>query len=113
MNAADVGIRSRAAELLLAFLGAGTLAVAVMTVAPTASSALCPGGTILDPITGVCWSQNSPSNSWGGSGNIPCLPGRLGLCLGALQNTSIPGAQLRPMPPAGPAPRSGPRGTWP
>lgn len=37
--------------------------------------------------------------------------GRLGLCLGGLG--PIPGAALRPMPPAGPAPRVGPRGTWP
>jgi hypothetical protein len=37
----------------------------------------------------------------------------LGLCLSALQNTPIPGAALRPMPPAGPAPRVGPHGTWP
>ena len=34
-------------------------------------------------------------------GNIPCLPGRLGLCLGALQNTPIPGAALQPQAPAG------------
>ena len=66
-----------------------TLAAGAMTAAPTARSAMCPGGTVLDPITGVCWSQNNPSNSWGGSGNIPCLPGRLGLCLGALQNTPL------------------------
>ena len=37
--------------------------------------------------------------------------GRLGLCLGGLR--PIPGAALRPVPPAGPAPRVGPRGTWP
>lgn len=37
--------------------------------------------------------------------------GRLGLCLGGLR--PIPGAALRPVPPPGPAPRVGPRGTWP
>jgi len=36
---------------------------------------------------------------------------RLGFCLGGLR--PVPGAALRPVPPAGPAPRVGPRGTWP
>jgi hypothetical protein len=104
--------RTRASRLMLTVLAGAVMGSASLIAAPTAS-ALCPGGTVLDPRTGVCWSQVNPSNSWGGSGNIPCLPGRLGLCLGALQNTPIPGAALRPKPGAGPAPRSGPRGTWP
>lgn len=78
------------------------------------TSAPCPGGSTLDPTTGICWSENSPSDSLGGSGNIPCLPGRLGLCLGALQNIPVPGSALQTTyPPAGPAPRSGPMGTRP
>lgn len=82
---------------------AGLLVAAqLMTAAP--AHAMCPGGQWEDPITGVCWSQNAPSNSYGGSGNIPCLPGRLGLCLAALQNTPIPGS-TRPGP--------NPNGTWP
>ena len=105
--------RIRAAKALLSSLSGVVLASAALIAAPQAASEFCPGGTIGDPITGVCWSQNNPSNSWGGSGNIPCLPGRLGLCLSALQNTPVPGAALRPMPPAGPAPRVGPHGTWP
>lgn len=106
-------IRTRTPALLLATLCSAVLAWAVVTVAPMATSAPCPGASILDPTTGVCWSQNNPSNSKGGSGNIPCLPGRLGLCLGALQNTPIPGTALQTHPPAGAAPRTGPRGTWP
>ncbi|MBP3084170.1 hypothetical protein [Mycolicibacterium fortuitum] len=107
-------IRTRASELLLATLCSTMLAAAVLTSAPAATSAPCPGGSTLDPTTGICWSENSPSNSLGGSGNIPCLPGRLGLCLGALQNTPVPGSALQTTyPPAGPAPRSGPKGTWP
>lgn len=43
-------------------------------------------------------------------GHSNCF-GRLGLCLGGLR--PIPGAALRPVPPPGPAPRVGPRGTWP
>lgn len=49
-----------------------------------------------------------PTIRIGGGGG--CF-GRLGLCLGGLR--TIPGAALRPVPPPGPAPRVGPRGTWP
>ncbi|MBU9765571.1 hypothetical protein FR943_17170 [Mycobacterium sp. TNTM28] len=106
-------IRTRAPELLLATLCSAVLASAVVTAAPSAHSAPCPGGAVLDPITGVCWSQNDPTNTLGRSGNNSCMPGRLGLCLGALQNTPTPGSALKTQPPAGPAPRSGPKGTWP
>ncbi|MFN8044012.1 MAG: hypothetical protein U0S13_11825 [Mycobacterium sp.] len=95
-------IGTKASKLIVACLGTWLLApFALMAAAPTATAATCPGGQILDPTTGICWSQNNPSNSYGGSGNIPCLPGRLGLCLGALQNTPIPGAALQPQAPAG------------
>lgn len=49
-----------------------------------------------------------PTITIGGRGG--CF-GRLGLCLGGLR--PVPGAALHPVPPAGPAPRVGPRGTWP
>jgi len=88
---------------LAATFGGILLSTQLMTAAPS-EAAGCPGGQWQDPITGVCWSQNSPSNSYGGSGNIPCLPGRLGLCLGALQNTAIPGSTL-------PGPNR--NGSWP
>lgn len=106
-------IRTRVLKPLIPLLCGALLASGALIEAPTAS-AMCVGGTVLDPRTGICWSQVSPSNSFGGNGNIPCLPGRLGLCLGALQNTPLPGAQLWPATPApGAAPRTGPRGTWP
>jgi len=89
--------------LLAGAVAAALLTVPAITVAP-AIAAPCSGGQWEDPITGVCWSQNNPSNSYGGSGNIPCMPGRLGLCLGALQNTPIPGATL---------PGANRNGTWP
>ena len=96
-------IRSTASRLLAAaVLGAGMMA-APITVSMV-DAAPCPGGQWADPITGICWSQNSPSNSYGGSGNIPCLPGRLGLCMAALQNTPIPGSTL---------PGPNPNGSWP
>lgn len=95
-------IRFTASRLLLAAVCGGALLSGPVLAAPPAAAMNCPGGQVADPITGICWSQNSPSNSFGGSGNIPCLPGRLGLCLGAMQNTPIPGAALRPAVPAGP-----------
>lgn len=98
-------IRSTASRLLAAStLGA---ALALTPMLPTADAAGCAGGQWQDPITGVCWSQNNPQNSYGGSGNIPCLPGRLGLCLSALQNTPIPGSTLKT--PSG----ANPNGSWP
>lgn len=84
-------MRSTVSRLLVA----GALGAAVvwtpMTVGP-ADAAPCPGGAIGDPITGVCWSQ-SQGVSISGTGGT-CMPGRLGLCLGALQNSQIPGANL-------------------
>lgn len=100
-------IRLVASRLLLAGAVAGSLLATPMAAPmamPLATGAPCPGGQWQDPITGVCWSQNNPTNSYGGSGNIPCMPGRLGLCLGALQNTPIPGATL---------PGANRNGTWP
>ena len=96
--------RYTSSRLLAAAALGGALLAGPVIGAPVAPAAPCPGGQWSDPITGLCWSQNSPSNSYGGSGNIPCLPGRLGLCLGALQNTPIPGATL---------PGVNPNGTWP
>lgn len=54
--------------------------------APSAFAAPCPAGTIADPVTGVCWSQSQGSIGITGTGGV-CLPGRLGLCLGALPRT--------------------------
>lgn len=88
-----MSIRSTSSRLVAAVVLGGAL-LSAPTVA-TANAAPCPGGQWADPITGLCWSQNSPSNSYGGSGNIPCLPGRLGLCIAALNNTPIPGAALQ------------------
>lgn len=100
-------IRFTASRLLAAaVLGAGLVSGPLISASPAdaAPTGPCTGGQWKDPVTGVCWSQNSPSNSYGGSGNIPCLPGRLGLCLGALQNTPVPGATL---------PGPNPNGSWP
>lgn len=97
-----IGTKASGAMLAAAF-GGIVLSTQLLTGAP-AQAAGCSGGQWQDPITGVCWSQNNPSNSYGGSGNIPCMPGRLGLCLSALQNTPIPGSTL-------PGPNR--NGSWP
>lgn len=92
-----------------ALMFAVSVCIGLLLSAPstTAQPALrCPGGTVADPKTGICWSSNQYNH---GSGNRPCLPGRLGLCLGALQNSPTPGAALQPATPGGPAPRP----SWP
>jgi hypothetical protein len=78
-----------------------------MITAPSAFAAPCAGGTIADPVTGVCWSQSQGSIGITGTGGV-CLPGRLGLCLGALQNSQMPGANLPTNTTAGPN-----RTSWP
>ncbi|MCX2929471.1 hypothetical protein ORI20_04245 [Mycobacterium sp. CVI_P3] len=77
-------------------------------VATPVAHAACNAGQVADPRTGVCWSQAQSTLGISGTGGI-CLPGRLGLCMAALQNSTIPGANLAvPAPPAGPAPSSWP-----
>ena len=102
-------IRFTASRLLAAAACAGALLSAPMISASPASAAPCPGGAISDPVTGVCWSQSQGSIGITGTGGI-CLPGRLGLCLGALQNSQIPGANLPDNTVAGP---SRTPGGWP
>jgi hypothetical protein len=97
--------RVRVSSLLMAVFWGGVSVSAFLGGSPTASATTCPGGTVQDPITGICWSSNQPNI---GAGNNSCLPGRLGLCLGALQNAPVPGAALKPNPPAGQAPSSWP-----
>lgn len=93
---------NRIRESVRACLCVFLIAPAVLLSAPTAVADDDGGGG-----EGGGWG---PTISIGIGGRGGCF-GRLGLCLGGLG--PIPGAALRPMPPAGPAPRSGPRGTWP
>lgn len=76
--------------------------------APIASAA-CTGGNVADPITGVCWAPSQFGSGISGTGGT-CLPGRLGLCLGALQNSQMPGANLPVNSGAGPSRQPG---SWP
>ena len=102
--------RNRICQFVLAWVcvsivaSAAPLAPVVLMSTPTAAAD--EGGGDGDGGEGGSWG---PSISFGGRG--ACFGGRLGLCLGGLR--PIPGAALRPVPPAGPAPRVGPRGTWP
>lgn len=100
-------IRFTASRLLAAAVLGAALVSPTITASP-AVAAPCPGGAIPDPITGLCWSQSKGVTISGTGGT--CMPGRLGLCLGALQNSQIPGANLSPKPPAGSAPAPG---SWP
>ncbi len=100
-------IRSTASRLLAAaVLGCGLMS-APMVAAQSAFAAPCAGGTVADPVTGVCWPQTKGITGLTGTGGV-CLPGRLGLCLGALQNSQMPGANL----PTNTGVTSG-RQTWP
>jgi len=100
-------IRFTASRLLMAGVCAGALLSAPVLTAPPAPAAPCSGNQVADPITGVCWSPSQFGSGISGTGGT-CLPGRLGLCLGALQNSQIPGANL----PTNTGVTSG-RQTWP
>ncbi|MGY4710582.1 hypothetical protein ACXDF8_13655 [Mycolicibacterium sp. CBM1] len=92
---------------VLASVCGAALVFSPLVAAPIAHAA-CNAGQVNDPRTGVCWSQAQTTLGISGTGGM-CLPGRLGLCMAALQNSQIPGANLVvPAPPAGPAPSSWP-----
>ena len=100
-------IRFTAPRLLLAAICAGALLSAPVVTAPPAHAA-CNAGQIADPVTGICWSQSATNLGITGTGGV-CLPGRLGLCMAALQNSQMPGANLPDYAPAGP----NRAGSWP
>lgn len=94
-------------RIVPALILAAALIVAPLAVAPVAHAA-CTAGQVPDPVTGVCWSSAATNLGVSGTGGT-CFPGRLGLCIAALQNSQLPGGALKPQPPAGPAPRT----SWP
>lgn len=100
-------LRITAPRLLLAAAAGAALLAAPLVSAPQASAA-CPAGTVTDYRTGICWPTAAGSIAITGTGGV-CLPGRIGLCMAAYENSAIPGAALSPQPPAGPAPRT----SWP
>lgn len=102
-------IRSTTYAFVSAFLCVALYTPTVFSAAPTTAVLSAPTAAADDGDGGGgdvgSWG---PTISIGGRGG--CF-GRLGLCLGGLR--TLPGAALRPVPPAGPAPRVGPHGTWP
>lgn len=98
-NFFKVSSGNKASGLVLATTFSAVLVAAQIVIAPAAHAA-CNAGQIADPVTGICWSQSATNLGITGTGGT-CLPGRLGLCLGALQNSQMPGAALKPQAPAG------------
>ncbi len=80
-------------------LGAGLVSVSLLA-APVAYAG-CPEGQMYDSVSRMCWSQTGQGQSYGGPGDGPCLPGRVGGCIGSLQQGSaiyitVPGATTWP-----------------
>jgi hypothetical protein len=87
------GFKGSAALVVLTF--GGLLVSAQLLTAPTAYA--CPEGQMEDSVTRMCWSQTGQGEAYGGPGDGPCLPGRLGSCVGSLQKggaiyITVPGA---------------------
>jgi hypothetical protein len=79
--------KAPSAALLVATLGGVMVSVQLLT---AARAHACAQGQLEDTITGMCWTQSGQGSSFGGPGEGPCLPGRLGSCLGTLQKSSPP-----------------------
>lgn len=81
-----MAIGFRASGVLVAVAFSGLMLSAQVATAPRALA--CAEGQLEDSITGMCWSQSGQGQSYGGPGEGPCLPGRLGNCIGTLQKSS-------------------------
>lgn len=102
----------RRRPLLLAVTIGGLLTSAPLFTAPLAYG--CPAGQLEDAVTRMCWSQSGAGETFGVSGEGPCLPGRLGSCLGTLEKSSPTAPPPNPAVPCGFGPDSGyPCGYWP
>jgi hypothetical protein len=78
--------RFASSGVALAAAFGGLLMSAQLLTAPPAHA--CAAGQLEDEVTGMCWSQSGQGESYGGPSDGPCLPGRLGSCLGTLQKAS-------------------------
>lgn len=102
-----------ASPVLLAMTMSTLVMSAQLLTAPPARA--CADGQLEDTVTGMCWSQSGQGESYGAPAEGPCLPGRLGNCVGTLQKSS-PSTAGAPNPaiPCGFGPDSGyPCGYWP
>ena len=99
-------------RVLVAVCVGGLVTAAQLLAAPFAQA--CPPGQLEDTVTRMCWSQAGPGDTRGGPEGAPCLPGRVGNCLGSLAKSSTPGAGGNAAVPCGFGPDSGyPCGYWP
>ncbi len=73
----------RLRTLAAAVLGGALMMAVQLPAAPPASA--CASGQLQDLVTGMCWTQSGQGEPFGGSGQGPCLPGRVGNCVGSLQ----------------------------
>lgn len=80
--------------LTAAIAGSLLLTAAQLSAAPPANA--CASGQLQDEVTGMCWSQNGQGQAFGGPGDGPCLPGRLGNCVGSLQRGSASYTEMEP-----------------
>lgn len=97
--------------LLVGTVG-GLLMSALLITAPLAYG--CPERQLEDTVTRMCWSQSGEGDNFGVSGAGPCLPGRLGNCLGSLEKSSPTTGTQNSAVPCGFGPESGyPCGYWP
>lgn len=102
----------RGSAALVAVTVGGLLMSAQLLTAPTAHA--CSEGQLQDTVTGMCWSQSGQGQSYGVSGEGPCLPGRLGSCLGTLQKGAPAGvAAPNRSVPCGFGPEGGLPCSWP
>ena len=107
----DMTIGPTGSGALAAAAACGLLTAAHIVSAPSAQA--CAQGQVEDPITRMCWSQSGTDENYGVSGNGPCLPGRLGNCLGALKTGTPAGSETNPAVPCGFGPQGGfPCGYW-
>lgn len=80
-------VRLKASAPLLVVLAAALVAAApvqALPVAPASPGQNCAAGYMADPNSGNCWQMVGKGSPTIGGG--PCLPGRVGTCLGYLQN---------------------------
>jgi hypothetical protein len=91
--------RLTAPALLVGAAAAALIASAPTQAAPPAPASPgqnCAAGYMSDPNSGNCWQMAGHSPSVGGG---PCMPGRVGSCLGYLANNPMaPGDMLPDIP---------------
>ncbi|MCB1291364.1 hypothetical protein [Mycolicibacterium sp.] len=93
--------RLKASSVLLGATAAALFAVAPAQAAPPAPASPgqnCAAGYMADPNSGNCWQMASKGTPTVGGG--PCLPGRIGTCVGYLANNPYGAGDTLPGSPA-------------